>query len=319
MNYQTARNMSYKELRLAFKSFLFNQGKKENTVNSMTQCVFFIYRNCGADKFWDTVEADETGRRQMILDALHQYSTPKVATYINGYMTSYRRFREFLEVPSAPEIAEGKPTAVAASEETTRYIKHKDEKVLDAQEIERVHKTVIESPDYGTDYELITRAFRKFPLNKDPEIIAMKIALIDMTNSTHLGVHRSQVSTSDLVKLIMSIPDFDERVRQGDPELVNILAKNTGRINLFSFATKYCTYHNVDIYRNDDYSIFDSVVAKSLPQYSPIVTAADITRWRKAYNYQAFSDCITEILDRNEIQIDFRRRKFDHYIWYTNR
>lgn len=318
MNYQTARNMSYKELKLAFRSFLFNQGKKENTVNSMTQCVFFIYRNCGADKFWDTVEADETNRRQMILDALHQYSTPKVATYINGYMTSYRRFLEFLEIPFVLETIEVKPQPGAVPERTRR-VRFQNVKILDAQEIERVHKTVIESPDYGTDYELITRAFRKFPLNKDPEIIAMKIALIDMTNSTHLGVHRSQVSTSDLVKLIMSIPDFDERVRQGDPELVNILAKNTGRINLFSFATKYCTYHNVDIYRNDDYSIFDSVVAKSLSRYSPIATAADITRWRKAYNYQAFSDCITEILDRNGIQIDFRRRKFDHYIWYTNR
>ncbi len=318
MNYQTARNMSYKELRLAFRSFLFNQGKKENTVNSMTQCVFFIYRNCGENRFWDTVEADEANRRQMILDALHQYSTPKVATYINGYMTSYRRFLEFLEIPVVPETLEAKPQPMAVSERT-RHVRPQNVKILDAQEIERVHKTVIESPDYGTDYELITRAFCKFPLNNDPEIIAMKIALIDMTNSTHLGVHRSQVSTSDLVKLIMSISDFDERVRQGDPELVNLLARNTGKVNLFSFATKYCTYHNVDIYRNDDYSIFDSVVAKSLPRYSPIATAADITRWRKSYNYQAFADCITEILDRNEIHIDFRRRKFDHYIWYTNR
>ncbi len=57
MNYQTARNMSYRELRLAFKSFLFSQGKKENAVNSMTQCVFFIYRNCGENRFWNTVEA----------------------------------------------------------------------------------------------------------------------------------------------------------------------------------------------------------------------------------------------------------------------
>ena len=319
MDYQTAKNMSYKELKAAFRSFLVHQGKKENTVNSMTQCVFFIYRNCGEKSFWDTVEADEISRKQMILDALHQYSTPNVASYISGYMTSFRRFLEFLETPSASEIAEGKLTLVAASPKSTWYVKHKNVKVLNAQEIERVHETVMESPDYGTDYQLITRAFCKFPLNNNPEIVAMKIALIDMTNSTHLGVHRSQVSTSDLVQLIINTPDFDERVRQGDPELVNILARNTGKVNLFSFATKYCTYHNVDIYRNDDYSIFDSVVAKSLPKYSPNTTVADISRWRKAYNYQAFSDCIAEILDRNEIHIDFRRRKFDHYIWYTNR
>ena len=237
MNYQTARNMSYKELRHAFRSFLFMQGKKENTVNTMTNEVFFLWRKCGQEAFWQAVQADEADRRSMVLDAINRYSTEGLAAYISGFMTSYRRFLELLEAPSAPEIAEGKPTAVAASEKTTQYIKQKDVKVLDAQEIDRVHKTVIESPDYGTDYELITRAFGKFPLNKDPEIIAMKIALIDMTNSTHLGVHRSQVSTSDLVQLIMNIPDFDERVRQGDPELVNILARNTGKVNLFYFAT----------------------------------------------------------------------------------
>ncbi len=318
MDYRTAKNMSYKELRLAFRSFLFNQGKKENTVNTMTNEVFFLWRKCGQETFWQAVQADEAVRRNIVLDAINRYSTEGLAAYISGFMTSYRRFLEFLEVPSVPEIVEGKPKAVAGSERI-RHVRHKDVKTLDAQEIEQVHKTVIESPDYGTDYELITRAFCKFPLNNDPEIIAMKIALIDMTNSTHLGVHRSQVSTSDLVQLIMNIPDFDERVRQGDPELVNILARNTGKINLFSFATKYCTYHNVDIYRNDNYSIFDSVVAKSLPRYSPTATAANIARWRKSYNYQAFADCITEILDRNEIHIDFRRRKFDHYIWYTNR
>lgn len=280
----------------------------------MTNEVFFLWRKCGQKRFWQAVQAEEPERREMVLDAINKYSTSGLAVYISGFMTSYRRFLEFLEVPFEPAVLRVHPEPITHSERT-RYVRHKDVKILDVHEIEQVHKTVIESPDY----ELISRVFRKFPLNNDPEITAMKITLIDMTNSTHLGAHRSQVSTYDLVQLILNTSDFDERVRQGDPELVNLLARNTGKVNLFLFATKYCTYHNVDIYGNDDYSIFDSVVAKSLPGYSPTATAADFVRWRKAYNYQAFADCITEILDRNEIQIAFRRRKFDHYIWYTNR
>lgn len=42
MDDQAAKNMSYKELRLSFRSFLFNRGKKENTVNAMTNDDYMV-------------------------------------------------------------------------------------------------------------------------------------------------------------------------------------------------------------------------------------------------------------------------------------
>lgn len=44
--------------------------------------------------------------------------------------------------------------------------------------------------------------------------------------------------------MILEIPDFDKRLEKGDLELVNIIARNIGAVNMFSFASKYCTYHN---------------------------------------------------------------------------
>lgn len=88
----------------------------------------------------------------------------------------------------------------------------------------------------------------------------MKIAVIDVTNSTHLLQYKSKLSLYDLAKLILEIPDFDKRLEKGDPELVNIIARNIGAVNMFSFASKYCTYHNVEVYGRDDYSIFDGIV-----------------------------------------------------------
>jgi hypothetical protein len=70
---------------------------------------------------------------------------------------------------------------------------------------------------------------------------AMKIALIDMTNSTNLNKHLSKIYLTRLIEKIKSC-NFDERVAKGDISLVGELAKN--EISLFSFFSKYCLYLN---------------------------------------------------------------------------
>lgn len=187
------------------------------------------------------------------------------------------------------------------------------------ESIAEISKYVLESSEYRSNFALIHDVMRRFPYNTDRELIAMKISLIDTTNSTRLSTHINKIPVSELAELILHIRDFDARLAQGDPTLVSQLARSNGRINLFSFASKYCTYHNVEIYGRDDYSIFDSVVKYALPNYHPALTVNAVNRWRTTYDYTAFNHCIQEILDRNEIHIPFRRRKFDHFLWYTNR
>ena len=161
--------------------------------------------------------------------------------------------------------------------------------------------------------------FRKYPLNDNIETVAMKIAVLDMVNSTNFVRYKKKISLLEMATYICNITDFDERVKNGDPTLVNELAKTNGNINLFSFASKYCTYHNVAVYKNDDYSIYDGIVAKHLPKYSENLTKSRIEKWRNNLDYSSLVNCITEILDKNNIHIDFRRRKLDYYLWYTYR
>jgi hypothetical protein len=146
----------------------------------------------------------------------------------------------------------------------------------------------------------------------------MKIAVIDVTNSTHLSQYKSLVSLYDLADIIVRAKDFDVRLSQGDPDLVKLIANN-GKINLFAFASKYCTYHNVEIYKRDDYSIFDVVVKNVLPHYVKGLSVSRVETWRKRMDDQAFNDCIGRLLDENHIDIPFRRRKIDHFLWYQNR
>ena len=185
--------------------------------------------------------------------------------------------------------------------------------------IEEAGKIVAETDNYGPEMEMITRCLHKFPDNTDPDVVAMKVGLIDITNSTHLSQHKSKISMVELSSIIASIPDIDARIKAGDPEVVNLIARSNGKINLFSFASKYCCYHNRNLYERDDYSILDTVLKDYLPRYFGDVTRNQIQRWQDSFNYKAYNDHITRKLDELGITVEFRKRKFDLFVWYKNR
>lgn len=94
--------------------------------------------------------------------------------------------------------------------------------VISDESIEKIEALVQKTDNYGPENDLITRCLIKFPSNTDPDIVAMKVGLIDITNSTHLSWHKSRISMVELAEIIAAIPDVDERIKNGDPEVVNI-------------------------------------------------------------------------------------------------
>lgn len=173
--------------------------------------------------------------------------------------------------------------------------------------------------NYGPEMELIYRCLKKFPENTDPDLVAMKVGLIDITNSTHLSQHKSRISMVELANIIASIPNIDARIQAGDPEVVNKIARSNGKINLFSFASKYCCYHNRNLYGRDDYCILDAVLKEYLPRYFNDIKKNQIQKWQNNYQYKEYNDYITRKLDELGITVEHRKRKFDHFIWYKNR
>jgi len=218
-------------------------------------------------------------------------------------------------------LKEGKTTVEVKITPRKALSKAKESKVvlpLTEENILKYDKAVYESPNYGKEAKIIHDVLNAYPLNDDLNTVAMKVAVIDVTNSTHISQYKSQVSLYDIAELIVGIDRFDERLKAGDPELVNLIA-NTGKINMFSFASKYCTYHNYEIYGRDDYSIYDGVVKSVLPHYISGVTSHKIDSWRLNYDYKSFNDLIGKLLDENGITMPGRRRMVDHFLWYTNR
>ena len=205
------------------------------------------------------------------------------------------------------------------SQKSTKGYRDVSGDIITNEAMEEAEALVQGTDNYGPENELITRCLRKFPKNTDPDIVAMKVGLIDITNSTHLSQHKSKISMVELANIIASIPDIDERIAAGDPEVVNEIARSNGKINLFSFASKYCCYHNRNLYGRDDYSILDTVLKEYLPRYFDDITKGQIQKWQDGFNYKAYNDYITKKLDECGITVNHRKRKFDHFVWYKNR
>ena len=205
------------------------------------------------------------------------------------------------------------------SQKSTKGYRDVSGDIITNEAMEEAETLVQGTDNYGPENELITRCLRKFPKNTDPDIVAMKVGLIDITNSTHLSQHKSKISMVELANIIAAIPYIDERIADGDPEVVNEIARSNGKINLFSFASKYCCYHNRNLYGRDDYSILDTVLKEYLPRYFDDITKGQIQKWQDSFNYKAYNDYITKKLDECGITVNHRKRQFDHFVWYKNR
>ncbi len=197
-------------------------------------------------------------------------------------------------------------------------------------ELKKTAIIVQNDPRYGEEGKIIKAVFNKFPKNDDREIIAMKISLIDMTNSTNLNKHLRTVSLVKLIDKIMN-SNFDERVSKGDITLVEELSKWTKGegINLFSFISKYCLYHNFYCYNRDDYAIYDKILNDNIPYYISTEDYYKLTNkvWiksmceklRESCNYQEYMKIIDFIIKNNNITVEKPHRMLDWFIWYNNR
>ncbi len=198
---------------------------------------------------------------------------------------------------------------------------------LNNTSLDREFAKMIRDPSYGAEYHLIHDILTKFPDNTDKNIVAMKIAAIDVTNSTHLSLHKAKVNLDQLAKFVCSI-NFDERVKNGDLSLVNEFCKGKINVNLFSFATKYCHYHNSIVYGEDAYAKYDKIMSMALPEYAKAcgvlykhraVTTNAILTLAQTNNNQDLNKIIDEVLDRNKITTPNRKAKFDILMWFLNR
>lgn len=194
---------------------------------------------------------------------------------------------------------------------------------ISIENLEQQHKAVLADSRYGTNIDLLKNIIAKYPKNDDIYNIAAKVSVVNLTSSTQLSQHSAKLSLYEIAEIILE-QKIDDDIKYGNPEVVNRIAakcKEKG-VNLFSFASKYCFYHNVYVYHQDDFSIFDSVVATHLHLYateSLPITPKNVYGWKNNIQYNLFNNYIGNLLDAYDIHHPERRQLFDHFLWNTFR
>ena len=188
------------------------------------------------------------------------------------------------------------------------------------ENIETKEISVQEDPIYGINGIELEHYLGTHTSNNDHDTVIHKILLIDYTNSTNLRLYRQKgTSVFSLADQIVShARELDQMIQSGAPEAVRLIA-GFGTVNLFSFATKYCCYHNTLCYGRDDYSIYDNIVADVIPGYLD-VKRFYISRCRVEQNYLEYKRIIDTLITVHGLQsVPQIRRKMDHFLWFSNR
>lgn len=164
---------------------------------------------------------------------------------------------------------------------------------------------------------------------------------IDKENSTHLAVsgHNKgdKKGVEAVVKKILSIANFETKLKNADADLVNEIAKAVPQISKFSFASKFCTY--VSRYKDKNpnaYSIYDKVISEILPYYEwnflhttkihaqknrnkRVVSTIENTFAKKgSFDYEGYNKLIGQIIEaiNKEKNLNIDRLTFDRMLWY---
>lgn len=162
---------------------------------------------------------------------------------------------------------------------------------------------------YFSADQAIINLFNAFPENKKLEDILLKISVINDLYSTNI------FGTFIMAKHIKNL-QIDAGLKIGDPLIVNKIAlghgiktkKNNKELNFYSFATKYCNWHNLD-----NYAIYDSFVEKVLIAYNQKKPFSSFTK-SDLKDFSKFKQIINDFILSYGLT-NQNLKKIDKFLW----
>ena len=144
--------------------------------------------------------------------------------------------------------------------------------------------------------------FDLIPENKLIEDILIKASTLNDFYSTNI------FSIFPVAKHIQKL-DIDERLQNGDLSLVDDIANVEGvNIRFYSFATKYCSHHNPDVF-----PIFDNYVSRVLIHFKKQDKFAKFTS-KDLRDYIRFVEVLDEFKKFYNLE-EYSVKQLDMYLW----
>lgn len=302
MDVHVATNMTHDEIKSKYKEYLTLQALSKNTVQTASNDTFYLWKNESKELFWEKILSPdfETVYRAAMVESLSKRSKGDPQKLVSSYMSSARRFRNFLEC----DVSE--MTAAPAPVQTIRKRKVNVEIPTPcASEVELYLSKWDELEHYRLQEDALDKLFFTLcPENKDISDVLLKVSTLNDFYSTNI------FSIYPVAKHITSL-DIDVRLKAGDVTLVGDIQRvviNGTERNFYSFATKYCSHHNPL-----EYPIYDSYVEKVLKHFRDLNGFAEFN-----------NDDLKDYIRFKGALVDFRRfyhleqfdlKEIDKYIW----
>lgn len=155
----------------------------------------------------------------------------------------------------------------------------------------------------------IIKLFTAFPYNTSLEDIILKVSVVNELYSTSI------YSVFRVAQHILKC-DIDENIKAGNPKTVHQIAtghnirtkKHNTEINFYSFATKYCNWHN-----QTDYSIYDSFVEKTLMAYKKRDGFSEFKK-KDLKDFEKFHQVILDFVDYYNLNGN-NAKDIDKFLW----
>jgi hypothetical protein len=178
--------------------------------------------------------------------------------------------------------------------------------------VKKYHEDFINNSQSLTNENTLKCLFKKYPQNVIIEEVIIKVCAINSLYNTNI------FSVNSIASNIKNINNFDERIKTFDKELVHEIAQTNNRY-FYSFATKYCHFHN------DIYPIYDSFVNEILINYqlkenfiivNRNVEKPNTKKQLQQYirDYNNFFDLYEAFKIKYHLET-FSNEEIDHFLW----
>ncbi|MGN1325300.1 MAG: hypothetical protein ACI4YA_03025 [Candidatus Spyradenecus sp.] len=165
--------------------------------------------------------------------------------------------------------------------------------------------------NYYAQEKALEWLFKAYPQNTVLEQVLIKVTALDTLYSTSI-FHITETAQHICTALI----DFDARVKEGDLSLVKDLAVfkvvqvdgQEREKHIFSFASKYCSWHNPEAY-----PIYDSKVRDKLRAFKNDLGKDLVYTKGSLDTYDGFCNAMAEV--RDKFHLDPSMKRIDRYLW----
>jgi len=160
--------------------------------------------------------------------------------------------------------------------------------------------------------EALRELFRQYPHNTQPAQVLLKVTALNTLYSTQIPLYRASIPTIfDVAEHIVTL-GIDSDLARGDDGLVSRIAHTEvphKKVRFYySFATKYCSWHNPNAY-----PIFDSRVYAYLCH---LVNHGCLDSFRQydLWGYPIFKKVIEGFRERNRLE-EFTFKDIDKFLY----